>query len=124
VRSLERRWLNVIPGGEPEGEAMRSVVIMGAGGRDFHDFNVVYRDDPTTKVLAFTAAQIPGIENRVYPASLAGRERVDEVVLATRTSRPIRRATHELHETGQPKLASLLQPIIDQARRPALAAAG
>jgi predicted GTPase len=51
---------------------MRTIVIMGAGGRDFHDFNVVYRDDLETRVVAFTAAQIPGIENRIYPPSLAG----------------------------------------------------
>jgi predicted GTPase len=51
---------------------MRRIVIMGAAGRVFHDFNVVFRDDPDTQVVAFTAAQIPGIENRVYPASLAG----------------------------------------------------
>jgi predicted GTPase len=51
---------------------MRRVVIMGAGGRDFHDFNVVFRDDPGTTVVAFTAAQIPGIDDRVYPPSLAG----------------------------------------------------
>ncbi len=81
---------------------MRRVVIMGAGGRDFHDFNVVFRSDPETTVVAFTAAQIPGIADRRYPASLAGphypngipivsedelsvlvvRESVDEVVLA------------------------------------------
>jgi predicted GTPase len=48
------------------------VVIMGAAGRDFHDFNVAYRDDPTTEVVAFTAAQIPGIADRRYPAELAG----------------------------------------------------
>ena len=49
------------------------VVIMGAAGRDFHDFNVVYRDDPATQVVAFTAAtQIPGIADRRYPAELAG----------------------------------------------------
>jgi predicted GTPase len=47
-------------------------MIMGAGGRDFHNFNVVYREDPNVKVVAFTATQIPGIANRVYPASLAG----------------------------------------------------
>jgi predicted GTPase len=52
---------------------MRRVIIMGAGGRDFHNFNVVFRDDPNTKVVAFTAAQIPGIDDRVYPASLAGK---------------------------------------------------
>ncbi len=51
---------------------MRRIVILGAGGRDFHNFNVVYRDDPDTEVVAFTAAQIPGIGDRVYPASLAG----------------------------------------------------
>jgi predicted GTPase len=81
---------------------MRRVLIMGAGGRDFHDFNTVFRDDPDVCVVAFTAAQIPGIDDRTYPASLAGSaypagipirsedeleaiirtERVDEVVLA------------------------------------------
>ncbi|WP_051089307.1 tetraacyldisaccharide 4'-kinase [Elioraea tepidiphila] len=47
-------------------------VIMGAGGRDFHTFNMLYRDDPTHEVIAFTAAQIPGIAGRRYPAMLAG----------------------------------------------------
>jgi predicted GTPase len=51
---------------------MRKLVIMGAGGRDFHNFNVVFRDDPDVEVVAFTATQIPGIDKRVYPASLAG----------------------------------------------------
>ena len=51
---------------------MRKVIIMGAGGRDFHNFNVAFRDDPDTEVVAFTATQIPGIDDRVYPASLAG----------------------------------------------------
>ncbi len=48
------------------------VVIMGAAGRDFHNFNVVYRDDPTVEVVAITATQIPGIEDRRYPPELAG----------------------------------------------------
>jgi predicted GTPase len=47
-------------------------VILGAAGRDFHDFNVVYRDDPGVEVVAFTAAQIPGIAGRRYPPSLSG----------------------------------------------------
>src|SRR5512146_268884 len=51
---------------------MRKIIIMGAGGRDFHDYNMVFRNDPQTEVVAFTAAQIPGIDDRVYPASLAG----------------------------------------------------
>lgn len=48
-------------------------VIMGAAGRDFHNFNVVYRNDPRYEVVAFTATQIPNIDGRRYPASLAGR---------------------------------------------------
>jgi predicted GTPase len=78
------------------------VVIMGAAGRDFHDFNVVYRDDSRVEVVAFTATQIPGIDHRRYPPELAGplypdgidivpeaelekifaRQRVDRVVFA------------------------------------------
>jgi predicted GTPase len=50
----------------------RRVVILGAAGRDFHDFNVVYREDPGVRVVAFTATQIPGIAGRRYPAELAG----------------------------------------------------
>ena len=45
---------------------------MGAAGRDFHNFNVVYRDSPDFEVVAFTASQIPGIEGRTYPPGLAG----------------------------------------------------
>jgi predicted GTPase len=51
---------------------MHKVIIMGAGGRDFHNFNTVFRDDPQTQVVAFTATQIPGIADRIYPAALAG----------------------------------------------------
>ncbi len=51
---------------------MRRVIVMGAGGRDFHDFAMVFRDDPDVRVVAFTAAQIPGIDDRRFPASLAG----------------------------------------------------
>ena len=51
----------------------RKIVIMGAAGRDFHDFNTYYRDNPEFEVVAFTATQIPNIENRTYPAHLAGR---------------------------------------------------
>lgn len=48
-------------------------IILGAAGRDFHNFNVLFRDDPRYDVIAFTAAQIPNIADRRYPASLAGR---------------------------------------------------
>jgi len=48
------------------------VVILGAAGRDFHNFNVLYRDDPAYEVIAFTATQIPDIAGRKYPPELAG----------------------------------------------------
>jgi predicted GTPase len=51
---------------------MRKVVILGAAGRDFHNFNVLYRHDPEVKVVAFTATQIPDIAGRRYPPELAG----------------------------------------------------
>lgn len=47
-------------------------VIMGAAGRDFHNFQTAYRDDPGVEVVAFTATQIPGIDSRTYPAAIAG----------------------------------------------------
>jgi predicted GTPase len=52
---------------------MKKVIILGAAGRDFHNFNVVFRDDPAFTVVAFTATQIPDIENRKYPPELAGK---------------------------------------------------
>jgi predicted GTPase len=57
----------------------RRVIIMGAAGRDFHNFNVVYRDDPSVEVVAFTATQIPFIDDRMYPASLAGSNYPDGI---------------------------------------------
>lgn len=65
------------------------LVIMGAAGRDFHNFNVAYRDDPSSQVIAFTATQIPEIAGRRYPPSLAGPRYpegipiVEETALAT-----------------------------------------
>jgi predicted GTPase len=53
----------------------KRVLIMGAAGRDFHNFNVVYRDDPDVEVVAFTATQIPFISDRRYPPELAGPPR-------------------------------------------------
>jgi predicted GTPase len=62
---------------------------MGAAGRDFHNFNVAFRDDPACEVVAFTAAQIPGIAGRRYPPALAGKRYpngiaiIDEAELAS-----------------------------------------
>ena len=58
---------------------MKKVLIMGAAGRDFHNFNVAYRDDPEVEVVAFTATQIPGIEDRRYPSALAGTRYPDGI---------------------------------------------
>ncbi len=55
------------------------VIIMGAAGRDFHNFNTVFRDDPGSVVVAFTAAQIPNIEGRRYPSALAGSRYPDGI---------------------------------------------
>ena len=52
--------------------AKTKVLIIGAAGRDFHNFNVMYRNNPDVEVVAFTAAQIPDIDGRKYPAALAG----------------------------------------------------
>lgn len=52
--------------------ARERIIILGAAGRDFHNFNVYYRNNEKVKVVAFTATQIPDIEGRTYPASLAG----------------------------------------------------
>lgn len=53
--------------------ARKNVLIMGAAGRDFHNFNVYFRDNEDYNVVAFTATQIPNIDGRVYPAELAGK---------------------------------------------------
>ena len=52
---------------------MKKVIIMGAAGRDFHNFNTYFRDNPNFQVIAFTATQIPDIAGRKYPAALAGK---------------------------------------------------
>jgi predicted GTPase len=52
---------------------VEKVIIMGAAGRDFHNFNIYFRDNPRYQVIAFTAAQIPAIDERLYPPELSGR---------------------------------------------------
>ncbi len=61
------------------------VIIMGAAGRDFHNFNWIYRDDDRYEVVAFTAAQISGIADRCYPASLAGSLYPDGIPIVAET---------------------------------------
>jgi predicted GTPase len=64
----------------------RRVLILGAAGRDFHNFNVVFRDDPASLVVGFTATQIPGIAGRRYPAALAGVRYPDGIPIDDETA--------------------------------------
>ena len=64
---------------------MKKVLIMGAAGRDFHNFNTYFRDNPHFEVVAFTATQIPDIEGRKYPASLAGKLYPDGIPIYAET---------------------------------------
>ncbi len=65
-----------------------NVIIIGAAGRDFHDFNVYYRNNPAYRVVAFTAAQIPDIDGRVYPEELAGKAYPDGIPIHTESELP------------------------------------
>jgi predicted GTPase len=73
---------------------MKKVIIVGAGGRDFHNFNVAFRDNASVEVVAFTAAQIPGIDDRVYPPALAGRRYPRGIRVV-----PEEKLTELIHET-------------------------
>lgn len=78
--------------------SVRKVVIAGAGGRDFHNFNTFYRDNPDTRVVAFTATQIPHIDDRCYPAELAGRYYPDGIPIVSESELPALIAQHEVDE--------------------------
>lgn len=98
------------------------VVIMGAAGRDFHNFNVVFRGDAAVEVVAFTAAQIPGIALGYGPEQLAALQRsiatapVDFVVSGTpidlgaliNVPQPILRARYEFADAGGRRLVTSL----------------
>src|SRR6056297_3837073 len=76
----------------------RRVIIMGAAGRDFHLHNTVFRDDPAVEVVAFTATQIPGIDERVYPPSLAGRHYPDGIPIRPESTLEDLIARHDVTE--------------------------
>ena len=69
----------------PDSKRRARVLILGAAGRDFHTFNVVYRDDPAVEVVAFTATQIPGISGRRYPPGLSGPSYPDGIPIVAET---------------------------------------
>jgi predicted GTPase len=95
------------------------VVIMGAAGRDFHNFLVCFRDDPSIRVAAFTAAQIPGIENRLFPPELSGplypegipilpEEELDEIIREHRVRQVIFAYSDLAHEEVMHKASRVL----------------
>ena len=73
-------------------------LIMGAAGRDFHNFNVIYRDNDKYDVVAFTATQIPDIEGRLYPAALAGDLYPDGILIHDESDLEVLIERHEVEE--------------------------
>src|SRR5437763_103526 len=85
--------------------ARTRVLIAGAAGRDFHNFNLVYRDRPEYEVVAFTATQIPNIDGRRYPAELAGSLYPEGIPILPDAALDAADATIEEREEYEPHLA-------------------
>jgi predicted GTPase len=77
-----------MPEERPRTATSKRVIVMGAAGRDFHDFLATLRSEPGTNVVAFTAAQIPGIDNRVFPSALAGPDYPDGIPIHPESDLP------------------------------------
>jgi len=75
-----------------------NVVIMGAAGRDFHNFNVVFRNNPVYRVVAFTAAQIPNIAGRTYPPELSGTLYPNGIPILPESDLETIIAAHDVHQ--------------------------
>jgi predicted GTPase len=95
------------------------IIIMGAAGRDFHNFNVAFRNNPQYEVVAFTATQIPGIDDKVYPASLSGElypngipihpeEELTDLIQQHRVNRVIFAYSDVTHEAVMHKASAVL----------------
>ncbi len=76
----------------------KNIIIMGAAGRDFHNFNTVYRDNKDYNVVAFTATQIPDIEGRKYPAVLAGKLYPKGIPIVAEEELPVLIDQHDVEE--------------------------
>ena len=86
------------------------ILIMGAAGRDFHNFNVCFRDNPEYDVVAFTAAQIPGIEDRCHVATPVDLARLIAF------SKPHYRVRYDLEEISHPDLAEIMSSFLHNHR--------
>src|SRR5256885_1422209 len=80
------------------GSQKKNVIIMGAAGRDFHDFNVFWKNQPDYNVVAFTAAQIPDIAGRLYPPELAGSDYPRGIPIEAESSIAELIKKHKVHE--------------------------
>src|SRR5207247_2116645 len=76
------------PCDRPRDASMKRIIIMGAAGRDFHNFNVSYRDSPDCEVVVFIVTQISGIEGRIYPFELAGPKYHDGIPIFSEEELP------------------------------------
>jgi predicted GTPase len=95
----------------------RSVVIMGAAGRDFHNFNCVFRNDASVRVAAFTAAQIPDIAGRRYPPDLAGKLYPDGIPIVAESGLEELFAEQKIHEAVFSYSDVSHQHVMEQASR-------
>ena len=78
--------------------ARKNIIIIGAAGRDFHNFNTVYRDNEDYNVVAFTAAQIPDIDGRKYPHELAGKLYPDGIPIFPESDLPMLIKNYKVNE--------------------------
>lgn len=97
-RPKTQRRQHRLPTIEHRPATRRKVVILGAGGRDFHNFNVYYRIRPDFEVVAFTATQIPEIEGRRYPPELAGPNYPNGIPIVAESELPSVIRTHRVDE--------------------------
>jgi predicted GTPase len=95
----------------------RNVVIMGAAGRDFHNFNCLYRDDAGVRVVAFTATQIPDIAGRRYPPDLAGKRYPDGIPIVAESSLEELFSKQHIHEAIFSYSDVSHQHVMEQASR-------
>ena len=88
-------------------DGRKQIIILGAGGRDFHNFNLVYRNDPQVEVVAITATQIPGIDKRSYPVSLAGEHYPNGIPIVPEEELPRLVEEHDIDKIVQEELENI-----------------
>jgi predicted GTPase len=99
MKATAETLLEDLPAAEwPMSDSVVPTIILGAAGRDFHDFNVVFRSSARHRVVAFTAAQIPDIAGRIYPPELAGPRYPDGIPIHPESELPELIRKHSVRE--------------------------